>query len=317
MVRAFDKLRTHHERLNLLPAKKLKNIESATYFAALLHLRNFMAYTIIFNCLRHWTAMLEALAHIVKTAAQEELLPRFAAAERRFKADGSIVTEADLAMQQRMAGELAAFSPQYRLLGEEMTGNEQLELLQNGDTGLWCLDPLDGTSNFASGIPFFSVSLGLLIDRKPHLGLVYDPIRDECFAAIKGRGATLNGKPLRCAPVGLPLCKTIAVVDFKRLTPQLVGALISRPPYGSHRNFGSVALEWSWLAANRFHVYLHGRQMLWDYAAGALVLAEAGGSMENLSGGPVFSLQLQPSSAVAASDPALFADWKGWLGTQK
>jgi myo-inositol-1(or 4)-monophosphatase len=220
-------------------------------------------------------------------------------------------------MQKRMTEELAAFAPQYRLLGEEMSGEEQLELLQSNKGGMWCLDPLDGTSNFASGIPFFSVSLGLLIDRKPSLGLVYDPIRDECFTATKGHGASLNGKPMHCGPVGLPLRKVIAVVDFKRLSPHLAGALVSCPPYSSQRNFGSVALEWSWLAASRFQVYLHGRQMLWDYAAGALILAEAGGYSENLCGGPIFSPQLQPSSAVAACSPDLFADWKSWLDRHK
>jgi len=261
--------------------------------------------------------MLEVLAQIVKTAAQEELLPRFAMAERSYKSDGSIVTGADIAMQQRIAQELAAFSPQYPLLGEEMTDAEQNKLLLAGEGGLWCLDPLDGTSNFASGIPFFSVSLGLLIDRKPYLGLVYDPLRDECFTAIKGQGASLNGVPMHCRQAGFALREAMAVVDFKRLSPQLADALVLCPPYSSHRNFGSVALEWSWLAANRFQIYLHGRQMLWDYAAGALILAEAGGCMGKLCGGPVFSLQLQPSSAVAASSPGLFADWKSWIDTHQ
>ncbi len=258
--------------------------------------------------------MLEALAHIVRTAAREELLPRFAETERRYKPDGSIVTEADLAMQQRMTEELAQFAPQYPLLGEEMSAGEQRQLLQTEQGGLWCLDPLDGTSNFASGIPFFTVSLGLLIDRKPYLGLVYDPVRDECFTAVKGQGASLNGKPLHPKPVSLPLHRALAVVDFKRLPPPLAGALVSRPPYCSHRNFGSVALEWSWLAASRFQLYLHGRQMLWDYVAGALILAESGGCMENLAGRPLFSSKLEPNSAVAACNSALFADWKRWLG---
>lgn len=261
--------------------------------------------------------MLEALAQIVKTAAREELLPRFALAERRFKQDGSVVTEADLAMQHRLAEELAAFAPQYQLLGEEMPTERQRELLRDGDSGLWCLDPLDGTSNFASGIPFFSVSLGLFISRQPALGLVYDPLRDECFTALAGQGAWLNGQPLRCRGAGVPLSKGIAVVDFKRLTPTLAEAVQSRPPYCSHRNFGSVALEWCWLAASRFHVYLHGRQQLWDYAAGALVLAEAGGAAENLDGEPLYTQALAPRSAVAACDPALFADWKNWLARQR
>lgn len=257
--------------------------------------------------------MLEALAQIVKTAAREELLPRFAGIERRFKADGSIVTEADFAMQRRLAEELAVFAPQYRLLGEEMTAMEQQLVLESGDEGLWCLDPLDGTRNFASGIPFFSVSLGLLIDRKPALGLVYDPIRDECFTARAGSGAWLNGKPLHCHPTGVSLRKGIAVVDFKRLPPALAGDLVARPPYSSHRNFGSVALEWCWLTANRFQVYLHGKQQLWDYAAGVLVLAESGGFAETLEGGPIYTQALQPRSAVAACDGVLFEEWRAWL----
>lgn len=260
--------------------------------------------------------MLEALAQIVKTAAREELLPRFAEMERRFKADGSIVTEADLAMQRRLAEELAAFAPHYRLLGEEMTEQAQRELLQAGDAGLWCLDPLDGTSNFAAGLPFFSVSLALLVDRKPRLGLIYDPIRDECFTAEAGNGAKLNGHPLHCDAAGLPLRNSIAVVNFKRLSPSLAGALVSRPPYSSHRYFGSVALEWCWLAASRFQVYLHGRQQLWDYAAGILILAEAGGVAEDLDGAPLHTQALPARSAVAAC-PSLFAEWKDWLGQHR
>jgi len=259
--------------------------------------------------------MLETLAQIVRTAAREELLPRFADTERRFKSDGSIVTEADFAMQQRLVRELAAIAPQYQLLGEEMTAAEQQALLAASSEGLWCLDPLDGTSNFASGVPFFSVSLALLIDRKPALGLVYDPIRDECFTAQAGQGASLNGKPLHCRPAGVGLRKGIAVVDFKRLSHSLAGALVERPPYSSQRNFGSVALEWCWLAANRFQVYLHGKQQLWDYAAGVLIMAEAGGFAENLEGEPIYTPALQSRSAVAACDSSLFEEWKAWLAS--
>jgi myo-inositol-1(or 4)-monophosphatase len=256
--------------------------------------------------------MLDALTPIVKNAARKELLPRFAESERRFKPDGSIVTEADIAMQQRLVGELEALAPDYRVLGEEMSEEEQRARMLAGDSGLWCLDPLDGTSNFAAGIPFFSVSIGLLIDRQPALGLVYDPIRDECFSAEKGKGAWLNGQPMRCRPAGLSLRRSIAVIDFKRLG-RLAGALAAKPPYSSQRYFGSVALEWCWLAANRFHVYLHGRQKLWDYAAGALILSEAGGYAETLDGEPIFSHDLLPRSALAACDANLFTEWKDWL----
>lgn len=257
--------------------------------------------------------MLDALVSIVKTAAREELLPRFAQTERRFKPDGSVVTSADLAMQRRLAAELAALAPGYLLLGEEMPLVEQQRLLQQADGGLWCLDPLDGTSNFASGIPFFSVSLALFVERRPVLGLVYDPLRDECFTAAAGQGAWLNGLPLPRVAAASNLAGAIAVVDFKRLPPPLALALVATPPYGSHRNYGSVALEWCWLAANRFQLYLHGRQQLWDYAAGALVLAEAGGVAENLHGEPLYTPALQARSAIAASDAPLFTAWAGWL----
>jgi len=177
------------------------------------------------------------------------------------------------------------------------------------------LDPLDGTSNFAAGLPFFSISLALLIERKSVLGVVYDPIRDECFTAERGRGAWLNGVQLRVRPTDLPLRRGLAVVDFKRLGP-LAAKLAARPPYSSQRNLGSVALEWCWLAAGRFQVYLHGKQKLWDYAAGALILSEAGGHAETLQGEPIFSPELQPRSVVAAGDARLFQEWKAWLAEQ-
>lgn len=256
--------------------------------------------------------MLSELIPLVKTAAREELLSRFNTAERRYKSDGSVVTAADLAMQHRLASELARLFPGYALLGEEMTEDEQRGLIESGDAGLWCLDPLDGTSNYAAGLPFFGVSLALLKRRRPVIALVYDPIRDECFTAEAGKGAWLNGEPLRCVRADLPLRRCLAVVDFKRI-PGLVSALASTPPYSSQRSFGAVVLEWCWLAANRYHVYLHGRQKLWDYAAGALILAEAGGCAETLAGEPVFTDDLQARSVVAAGDPVLFDEWKTWL----
>ena len=259
--------------------------------------------------------MLDAVTQFVKNAAREELLPRFADIKRSFKSDGSVVTEADLAVQNRLTKELTAFAPAYRVLGEEMTEADQLALIESGDMGFWCLDPLDGTSNFAAGIPFFTVSLALVLHREPVLGIIYDPIRDECFTAIKRQGAWLNGTPLHCKPAGLPLNRAMAVVDLKRLG-SLASRLVTSPPYSSQRNFGSVTLQWCWLAANRYHVYLHGRQKLWDYAAGALILREAGGFSETLDGEVILNHDLQPHSAMAASDPELFIAWKDWLNSQ-
>lgn len=256
---------------------------------------------------------IDELRRLVASAASAELLPRYADVSRARKVDGSVVTEADLVMQQRIGRELAARWPETALLGEEMAGTEQAAILRSGRP-VWLLDPLDGTSNFASGVPFFSVSLALLEAGRIRLGIVYDPIREECFSAVAGGGAFIDGQPLRARRSDISLRQSIALVDFKRLAPPLATRLASAPPYASQRSFGSIALDWCWIAARRGHVYLHGRQHLWDYAAGWLILNEAGGYSATLDGDAVFINALSPRSAVAACDDVMFREWAAWLG---
>ena len=256
---------------------------------------------------------LTILKDIIIHAAREELLPRFTRVERQHKRDGSVITEADLATQSRIAAELQGNWPNTVFLGEEMEAAEQASLLESKQP-VWCLDPLDGTSNFAAGIPFFCVSLALLQGSKVLLGIIYDPVRDECFSADAMTGAQLNGEPLRVKESGLVLAQTTALIDFKRLDPPLATRLVSEIPYASQRSFGSVALDWCWLAAGRCHVYLHGRSKLWDYSAGNYIFHQAGGHSCSLDGNPVFTYALTPRSSVAAVDEALFAEWTAWLG---
>jgi len=258
---------------------------------------------------------LTQLREIVVTAAREELLPRFAKVARGRKADGSVITEADLVVQECIARQLQAHWPDSVFLGEEMAASEQDALLRSGRL-LWCLDPLDGTGNFAAGIPYFSVSLALLEQGGIAAGIVYDPQRDECFAALRGQGATLNGVALTASRAGVSLRQATAMIDFKRLPRELAVRLVTEIPYASQRSFGSVALDWCWIAAGRCHVYLHGKQNIWDYAAGSLVLDEAGGHSLTLSGKRVFVNALQARSAVAALDAKLFAEWTRWLGIE-
>ena len=236
-------------------------------------------------------------------------MPRFALSARHYKADGSIVTEADLSLQQRLKKLFAERWPDIPMLAEEMGENEQLACLQQSQGGVWILDPLDGTSNFAAGIPCFAVSIALLLNGEIQYGLVYDPMRDECFTAAKGQGAWLNRQPLNSAGPTLPLNKCIALIDFKRLPANLCQALAASPPYSSQRSFGSGVLDWCWLAAGRVHVYLHGQQKLWDIAAGSLILDEAGGQSLTLEQKSVFRPALQPRSVVAARDGELFDAW--------
>lgn len=259
------------------------------------------------------TYNLQQLQAIIVAAAREELLPRFTRVEREHKADGSFLTEADLAVQSRIAAQLLQHWPDTVFLGEEMSAGQQAGLLESGQP-VWCLDPLDGTSNFAAGIPYFSVSLSLLEKGEVTLGIVYDPLRDECFAASKTDAATMNGVPLQVPASGLALRHATAIIDFKRLAPELAVRLVSELPYASQRSFGSVALDWCWLAMGRSHVYLHGRSNIWDYSAGNFIFTLAGGHSCTLEGEPLFVNALQTRSSVGAVDASLFREWTQWLG---
>lgn len=249
---------------------------------------------------------------IVVEIARAEL-PHRCHITRRHKADGSIVTEADLVMQRRIRAALHEQWPALGFLGEEMEREEQERALQCLDTGVWCLDPLDGTNNFASGIPYYAVSLAFLKQDSVQLAIVYDPSRDECFTAQRGQGAWLNEHRLEPHPAGIGLREAMALVDLKRLPEDLTNRLIKQPPYASQRSFGAVALDWCWLAAGRIQVYLHGKQKLWDYAAGNLILEEAGGQAITLDGKAVYQAGLAPRSAAAALDPDLYRAWIEWL----
>ncbi len=260
---------------------------------------------------------LNTVCTLLRDCARREILPRFTRSTTEYKSDGSIVTEADLAMQQATQSALANAWPDIPLIGEETPETERDALLERAGQAIWCLDPLDGTSNFAAGLPFFAASLALLVDRKPVLAAVYDPVRDEMFSAAAGGGAFLNAAPLKLTPRGIKLEKSIAIVDFKRLQAPLATRLAATPPYSSQRSFGSVALDWAWLAAGRYHVYLHGKQKVWDYAAGVLILAEAGGTSSTLDRDPVFTAALTPRSAVAACDSPLYEEWITWLSTSR
>jgi len=248
----------------------------------------------------------------IKAIAKQELKPRFAKVIRSHKQDGSFLTEADLAVQTKIEKLLHEKYPEISFLGEEMT-REQQQQAMNDSNGVWILDPLDGTSNFAAGIPYYAVSLAYIKSGKVVWGMVYDPERDECFSATQGQGATLNNKPLEKLVANISIDKSTAVIDFKRLSPELASRIVARPPYSSQRSFGGVALDWCWLAAGRFHLYLHGKQNIWDYAAGHLVFNELGSYSCTLQGDAVFDFSLNPRSAVAAADEVLFNQWCDFL----
>jgi len=228
------------------------------------------------------------------------------------KHDGSIVTQIDVSIQRKLKQALEARWPQFGFVGEEMHYDEQDAVIRHASEGYWVLDPLDGTTNFASGFLFYGVSLALVIDGQPELAVTFDPIRNECFSAVRGQGAYLNGRRSSCF-AGTPLSDCVANIDYKRLTEDLAAQLVRCPPYRSQRNLGSSVLEWCWLATGRFQLYLHGGQKLWDFAAGYLILLESGGQATSLSGQPLDCGKLRKRAIVAAINSKLLSQWQSWI----
>jgi myo-inositol-1(or 4)-monophosphatase len=261
------------------------------------------------------SALLKAAIAAVKLVAAEEIMPRYLKVAHRHKSDGSLCTEADMATQTALTRKLQAIC-NVPVLGEEMSEAEQRAIWQSAQDGLWCVDPIDGTSNFVHGLSYFAVSAALLRDGKSVLGVVYNPVDDEVFAAELGKGAYLNGEKLQGRTAVTTMKQALANVDLKRLDSTLAARLAARPPYASQRNFGASTLDWCYTAAGRYDLYLHGGQKLWDYAAGTLILSESGGYACCIENDDFASGDVWQRSVIAARSEALFDEWKSWIRAQ-
>lgn len=256
--------------------------------------------------------MLDDVIAVVRKVADEEVMPRFLHVERQIKADGSFFTEADVAAQQALLTGLQRISP-VAVMGEEMTQQEQEAQWLAGDAGLWAVDPIDGTSNFLNGLPYFAISVAYMQQGRGILGVIYNPFTNEMFYAQQGKGAYLNGQALPIKKYVPELSGAMANIDLKRLTPELAAVVASKPPFASQRNFGACALEWCYVAAGYLDLYLHGGQKPWDYAAGSLILQEAGGHMSGFEQDDYWAGSPWKRSVIAASDHALFLQWRDWV----
>ncbi|MDQ6955040.1 MAG: inositol monophosphatase [Mariprofundaceae bacterium] len=248
-------------------------------------------------------ADIHQVINIIQAAGEKIILPGF---EKQgvasTKHDGSVITETDLKCQDFLQKELSLLSPDAAFLGEEMSQKDQVSCLQSGSS-FWCVDPLDGTSNFATPIPMFAISIALIEQGKPILACIYDPVRRETFTALKGQGFQINGCTIKRKDVE-KLTQAVGFVDFKRLHSTLVKRLATQGHYRSQRNIGSCALEWAWLAAGRGQFIIHGREKLWDYAAGSLLAEESGCKVTDFGGQHPFS-HTQLSSPIATASPSI------------
>lgn len=204
-------------------------------------------------------SMLSAnISSLMKKAGETIIMPAFLqqSSNKEIKEDGSVVTETDLKCQQFLQNELLALYPDVAFLGEEMRSDEQLSCLNSGGR-FWCVDPLDGTSNFTIPFPHFASSLALIEDGRPVFACIHDPVLVETFTALKDGGAYLNNTPIKTA-TQKDLTQSVGFIDFKRLDRETASMFATKKIFRSQRNIGTCALEWAWLATGRAHFIIHG-----------------------------------------------------------
>ncbi|MDX8403020.1 MAG: inositol monophosphatase family protein [Mariprofundaceae bacterium] len=241
------------------------------------------------------------ISSLLEKAGETIIMPAFQkqTSKNKIKEDGSVVTETDLKCQQFLQNELLALYPDIAFLGEEMSSKEQLDCLNSGGQ-FWCVDPLDGTSNFTIPFPHFASSLALIKDGQPVFACIHDPVLGETFTASKGDGAFLNNRPIKTA-IQKELTQAVGFVDFKRLDQSTATLLATKKLFRSQRNIGTCALEWAWLAAGRAQFIIHGREKIWDYSAGSLIAEEAGCIVSDFENRHPFHISQLSSSVVATT----------------
>jgi myo-inositol-1(or 4)-monophosphatase len=218
----------------------------------------------------------------------------------RYKGAIDLVTEADQDSEQYLLGEIQRRFPTHQVVTEESAGQAGADCCQ------WIIDPMDGTVNYAHGVPIFSVSIAYREDGIIRLGAVYDPMLDECFSAERGRGAWLNDQPVQPAQP-LDLDHSLLVTGFAydiRTNPRnnldyyATFALSSQ----GVRRLGSAAMDLCYVAAGRFDGYWELEIKPWDIAAGGLVAEEAGAVVTNVFGDRNY---LEPPCSILAAAPAI------------
>lgn len=220
--------------------------------------------------------------------------------EISFKGPIDLVTDIDIRSETYLINEISNRFPGQRIVSEESG------LTEGDGDGMWLIDPLDGTINFTHGIPIFSVSVAFVQDGQVRLGVVYDPMRDECFSAELGQGSWLNGERLHTAnsesldhsllvtgfPYNIRTAANTNLVHYADFSLRSMGV----------RRLGSAALDLCYVAAGRFDGYWETSINAWDIAAGILIAEEAGVRVTKTDGDPkVLALPL----SIAAANPKL------------
>ncbi len=249
-----------------------------------------------------WTDEL-AFATDVARRAGALLLESYERLERiDYKSKRDVVTDADYASEKLVIDAIRKRFPDDGILAEE--SGEHAGVLRddgshNGRT--WVIDPLDGTVNYANGIPYYCVSIGLVVDDRPTVGVVYDPARDDLYAAAADGPATLDGEPVTTSTKETlsDYVVSLAVIGRGGLMRERKIAPLIR----IHRRMGSAALSLAYVANGRFDAFVqNGGLSLWDVAAAGLIVERSGAVLSDVNGGPWWNSKLRgPRSSVVAA----------------
>ena len=206
------------------------------------------------------------------------------------KGPADLVTEADLAAQELVRELLTQSHPEHLLIGEEDSAQWRASHDPRNTEFAWIVDPIDGTTNYAHGVPFYCVSLAMAHRGELVVGAIFDPNQDECFSASRGHGAFLNGRPIHPSPtthLDHALFATSFPAHVQRDDPDVRCFMRIVDRTQSIRRTGSAALNLAYVACGRFDVASAYKTKLWDFAAGTVLVQESGGVITTWRGEPI------------------------------
>ena len=243
------------------------------------------------------TIVLESITKVVHECGEDMLTSSINSLKINTKTSNrDVVTEKDLSNQNRIINHLSHEFPEAGFISEEIEGNTfpSNELV-------FIIDPIDGTMNFTKDMGYSCVSVACFKNQKPYVGVVYNPYRDELFTATLGGGAFCNGNLI--SVTNESLSNSLIQTNTSSYYPELRDETITRvqsilPKCINIRMAGAAALDICQVAAGRAGLYFEARISLWDYAAAALILTEAGGEVLDLKGNPI-SYNLEKTSIIA------------------